>query len=95
MIKGKGYGITEENLLGHEMIGLKVKVIKSTDKKREGTEGKIVDETQKTFRISAKKIVTVPKKECEFEFDLGEEKRIINGREIMKRPEDRIKDFKN
>jgi ribonuclease P protein subunit POP4 len=108
MIKGKGYEITAKNILGHEIIGLKAKVIKSTDKNREGIEGIVLNETQNTIEIlgekekqSVKKKYLLPKKECEFEFILGldekqnEEKIILNGKEFMKRPEDRAKEWKN
>jgi ribonuclease P protein subunit POP4 len=96
MIEGKCYRITKENILGHEMIGLKLKVIKSTDPKRIETKGIVVDETQNTFVIDSnnqKKVI--PKKECEFEFDLNGEKVIVKGKEILKKSEDRVKEFKN
>jgi ribonuclease P protein subunit POP4 len=94
MIKGKNYEITARNLLGHEMIGLEVKVVKSTDQKRIGVNGIIVEETQNTFEVkSGGKKIVLPKKECEFEFNLGEEKVIVNGAQIVKRPEDRAKEW--
>lgn len=100
MIKEKKYEITPENCKAHELIGLKVKVIKSSDKAREGISGIVVDETQNTFKISGKhnaceKEFIIPKKECEFEFELGDEKVIIKGNEIAKRPQDRLKDWRN
>lgn len=96
-MKGKGYEITKENILGHEMIGLEVKVIKSTDKGREGEKGVVVDETRNTFVLTGKKgeKITVPKKECEFEFDLKDEKVIVKGNDILKKSEDRVKEWKN
>jgi len=87
MIKGKHYTITKENLLNHEMIGLKIRVIESSDEKRKGVNGKIIDETKNTF-VLEKGIV--PKKECVFEFDLNGEKVIINGKEILKKAENRL-----
>ena len=88
MIKGENYEINSENILFHEMIGLNVKVIESTDPKRIGTKGKIIDETKNTFVLENKKII--PKKECKFEFDLGE-KIVVEVKKILKRPEERIK----
>ena len=78
------------------MIGLRVKVINSSDNARNGTEGKILDESQNTFRLNAKgKEIIVPKKECEFEFDLGnDEKIIVKGKDILKKAENRIKEWK-
>ena len=102
-MKQNKYEITKSNVLEHEMIGLQAKVIKSSDKSREGIEGKIVDETQFTFsllgkHLSGKKAVeeefVIPKKECEIEFDLENEKVIVKGNDILKRPEDRVKDWK-
>lgn len=98
-MKGKNYEITKENLVNHEMIGLEVKVIKSTDSGRVGMSGIVLDETQNTFVIqvdqkkSEKSVeVVVPKKECEFEFDIGEkEKVIVKGNDILKRAENRVR----
>jgi len=96
MIKGKNYEITAKNILGHELIGLKVRVVKSTDPKREGSEGIIVDETKNTIVAKkGKEKITFPKNECEFEFDLDNEKVVLNGKEMMKRPEERAKEWKN
>lgn len=89
----KKYEITKKNFLSHEWIGQKVKVIKSSDKKRE-IEGIIINETQNTIWIEMKgEKKIVPKKECVFEFDVGE-KIIIEGKNVLKRPEDRVKDFR-
>jgi len=88
MIKGKMYEINEKNLKNHEMIGLKVKIVDSTDPKRIGEKGTIVDETKNTFILDSKK--RIPKKECVFEFDINK-KVIVNGAEIEKRPEERLK----
>ncbi len=95
MIKGKNYEVTAKNVLGHEIIGLKVKVVKSTDEKRVGSAGVIVDETKNTIVIfKGKEKTTLPKNECEFEFDLENEKVLVNGKEMMKRPEERAKEWK-
>jgi ribonuclease P protein subunit POP4 len=99
-MKGKCYEITSKNILGHEMIGLNVKVIKSTNIAREGIKGVVVDESQNTFVIlgskgkNEKKFI-LPKKECEFEFDLENEKVIVKGIDVLKKPEERVKDYKN
>ncbi|MDD3083906.1 MAG: ribonuclease P protein subunit [Candidatus ainarchaeum sp.] len=88
MVKEKKYEINNKNILVHEMIGMNVKVIESSDKQRIGVKGKIIDETKNTFILEGKKII--PKKECVFEFDIGE-KVIVNGKDILKRPEERLK----
>ncbi|MDD4250740.1 MAG: ribonuclease P protein component 1 [Candidatus ainarchaeum sp.] len=88
MINGKNYEINKENILYHELIGLNVKVVESSDPKKIGINGKIIDETKNTFILENKKII--PKKECIFEFDLNE-KIIVDGKMILKKPENRIK----
>lgn len=85
---GKKYEINTKNILMHEMIGLNVKIVKSSDPKKIGLKGKIIDETKNTFILENKKII--PKKECFFEFNL-DEKIIIDGKNILKRPEERLK----
>jgi len=95
MIEGKCYIITRENILAHELIGLKVNVVKSTDSKRVDIKGIVLDETQKTFVIDSNgKEKVFPKKECEFEFELNDERVIIDGKKILKRSEERTKDFR-
>ena len=91
-MNGKNYEITAQNIKNHELIGLNVVVSESSDPGRKGLNGKVIDETKNTIIIwngNEKKII--PKKECVFEFDIGE-KISINGNEIIKRPEDRIKE---
>ena len=87
MIKKSGYEINSKNLINHEMIGLIVKVIKSSDPMKTNMTGKIIDETQNTFVLEDGKVL--PKKECIFEFDI-KEKVVIDGKDITKRPQDRI-----
>jgi ribonuclease P protein subunit POP4 len=87
-VKGKGYEINKKNILNHELIGLKVKIVESTDPKRIGAKGKIIDETKNTFVLEDGKVI--PKHECVFEFDIGE-KISVKGKDIEKKPEDRLK----
>ena len=87
MIKKSGYEINSKNLINHEMIGLIVKVIKSTDPMKTNMTGKIIDETKNTFVLANGKIL--PKKECVFEFDINE-KVVIDGKNIIKKPQERI-----
>ena len=99
-MKGKCYEITSKNILGHEMIGLNVKVVKSTDHAREGISGVVLDETLNTIIVlgthgsKTNEKFVLPKKECEFEFDLENEKVMIKGNDVIKRPEDRVKEFR-
>lgn len=88
MIKKKDYEINSQNILNHELIGLKVMVKESSDPKKIGVKGEIIDETKNTIILKNGKIL--PKTECIFEFDINE-KVVIDGKKINKRPEDRIK----
>jgi len=92
MIKTMNYTITRENLPIHELIGLDVKVVKSTDAHKQGLMGTIVDETQRTFTIeTAKGTKTIPKHESQFAFTLGSEIITIEGTELQSNPIERLK----
>jgi len=74
-----------------ELIGLNVRIIKSTRRELIGLSGRVIDETLNTFVIeSDSKEKIVPKKECIFRF---EEKHDMDGRDLLYRPEDRIKKY--
>ena len=91
-MKGKNYEITKQNLKNHELIGLDVCVCESSDPGRINLKGKVMDETKNTIVILVgKEEKILPKKECVFEFDIGEKVK-IDGKEIIRKAEDRIKD---
>jgi len=85
--------ITEKNLVRHELIGLEVKVKKSTNKSQIGIKGKVVDETYNMLVIETKKGERmVEKKSCVFVFKLPNGKKVeVEGWVLVGRPEDRIK----
>lgn len=88
--------ISKENILAHELIGLEARVIESSDLKRKGLQGRIVDETQHTLKIEKKsgKEIIVPKKEVVLEIILQNGEKIrVEGKRIEEKPEDRIKTF--
>jgi ribonuclease P protein subunit POP4 len=72
-----------------EFIGTKIKVLRSDNKSLERLEGKIIDETRNTFRImnDQNQEKTLLKNGVVFLID-GKK---IQGNEIMRRPEERIK----
>jgi len=83
--------ITPQNLVAHELCGLAVEVVDSTDRSRIGTGGKVVWETQHTLVIATgdgEKVV--PKAECAFVFDLPPKVR-VEGSAIHHKPADRVK----
>ncbi|MEM4221941.1 MAG: ribonuclease P protein subunit [archaeon] len=75
-------------LLG-EILGEKLTVIKSTCPELVGLSGIVVDETMNTFKIETikKEEKIIPKKCCIFEISGV----VIDGSEILYRPEDRLK----
>ncbi len=94
MLRGEHYCITAKNLLCHEFIGLNANVLQSTDSGRKNTSGIIIDETKNLFEIRTKNgDRLVPKKEAVFEFFVGDEKVVVDGKKIVVRPTERTKYF--
>ncbi|MCS7093990.1 MAG: ribonuclease P protein component 1 [Candidatus Aenigmarchaeota archaeon] len=85
--------ITEKNLVRHELIGLEVEVLKSTNKFQVGIKGKVVDETYNTLVILTEKgEKVVAKKDCVFLFKIPNGKKVqVEGWVLVGKPEDRIK----
>lgn len=90
---------TPKNLIYHALIGLVVEITNSSDRKSIGLKGKVIDETKnlividlagqsenKTKKIKIQKISSI------FKFYLeGGQTKIIEGKEICFRPEERAK----
>ena len=85
--------ITPQNLVRHELIGLDVKVKKSTNKSQMGLTGKVVGETYSTLKIENKKgEKVIPKDIAIFIFRLPNGTKVqVDGKILVGRPEDRIK----
>ncbi len=90
--------ITPENIHRHELIGLKIEIIQSTDKQMMGMNGLVVDETKNLLIIDSSKNdsnrVRIPKKDCVFRFSLpsGEQVDVV-GRLLKLKPENRLKNI--
>jgi len=84
--------ITAQNLVRHELIGLKVRISKSTDPTQKFS-GMVVDETYNTLKIETKgKERTIPKGNSIFIFTLPNGMKVeVDGKILISRPEDRIK----
>jgi len=90
----KFYSINRKNILGHELNGLKIRIVNSSDPKKIGLKGIIMKETKNTFVIESEGIEKIiPKKEVLIEFEIEGEKIAVKGNELTSRPEDRIKKF--
>ena len=91
--------ITTNNIVRHELIGLRAYVEKSTDKSLEKMSGKVVDESYNILKIEGKKRgekkpkeKSIPKRNSIFIFALPNGVKVeVNGRLLVGRPEDRIK----
>jgi len=85
--------ITPQNLVRHELMGLKVKVKKSSNKSQIGFTGKVVGETYSTLKIETKKgEKLIPKDIAIFIFTLPNGTKVqVDGKILKGRPEDRIK----
>lgn len=84
--------ITKKNIMRHELIGLNVRIKESRDEKLKGIEGRIVDETMKTFVIESDgKERMIPKDRCIWEFEIPEGDVAVEGSRLVCRPEDRTK----
>lgn len=86
--------INRDNILYHELIGLRIRILQYSDEYLVGLEGLVVDETMKTLVIEKddKRRVRIFKSNGVFEFTLPNgEKVIIKGIDIVGRPWDRLK----
>ncbi|WP_209476031.1 ribonuclease P protein component 1 [Thermococcus stetteri] len=83
--------VTRKNIIWHELIGLKAKVIRASHPELVGIEGYVLDETRNTLTLVGDKVWVIPKDVVEIEFDLGNEKIRINGKDLVGRPEMRLK----
>ncbi|MHA1533068.1 MAG: ribonuclease P protein component 1 [Candidatus Heimdallarchaeota archaeon] len=88
--------ITPENIHRHELIGLKIEIIQSTDKQMMGMNGLVVDETKNLLTIDSSKTdsnrVRIPKKDCVFRFSLPYGEQVdVYGRLLKLKPENRLK----
>ncbi|MBR9680322.1 MAG: ribonuclease P protein subunit [Candidatus Altiarchaeota archaeon] len=83
-------------IIEDELIGLSVLIETSTDPKKHGIAGRVVDETKNMLTIDTKDgIKKVAKGECDFVFMYMGEQIQVEGKLIMGRPEDRIKKGKH
>jgi len=85
--------ITPENLVRHELIGLKVEVVRARNRDLIGIKGEVVDETKNLLIINTTKgEKKVLKEGAIFKFTLpSNEKVIVNGNLLIARPEERVK----
>ena len=84
--------MSKSKIFRDEVIGKKIKIIRSKNPSLKGCEGKIVDETFHTLKVmSDDKNRTIFKKDLVFALEDKDKKIMIEGKNIEKRPEERIK----
>lgn len=85
--------ITKENLTRHEVIGLQVCVIQSSNQTHVGIKGKVIAEMKNMFIISdGTKKRWIPKDTAVYCFSLPDDSlAIINGKEFVGKHAERIK----
>ena len=88
--------ITKENVLQHELIGLKAEVVESSNPQLAGRKGKIVDETRNTLTLEeGEDLKVLPKKEVSLSVTLPKGEKVkVEGKKLVARPEDRVKKFR-
>ncbi|MCE2614981.1 MAG: ribonuclease P protein subunit [Nitrosopumilus sp. (ex Thoosa mismalolli)] len=83
--------ITATNITSHEFIGLKTKIVESSNPQIVGLNGTVVDETKSMLTLNTQNgIKSIAKANNSWEFSIGSSSTIVNGSNIQKRPFDRI-----
>ena len=83
--------ITSKNLINHELIGLDVTIVESTNRNLIGLSGKIIDETKSMFNIDTSKgSKLISKSHNNWKFDLDGIPVIVNGSRITRRSYERV-----
>ena len=86
--------VEPKELVRHELIGLEVKIVDSTNKEVVGIRGRVIDETRNILVVETKdgEEKRFVKEQCTFLFRLPSGSKVkIEGRLLVSRPEDRIK----
>ena len=83
--------ITMENISFHELIGLNIEIVKSSNKQLVGFAGKIIDETKSMFILNTERgIKKVPKETADWKFNFNGSHAIVKGSALTRRPYERI-----
>ncbi|WP_297419435.1 ribonuclease P protein component 1 [Thermococcus sp.] len=87
----RGGRVTAKNIVWHELIGLKAKIIRASHPGLVGIEGYVLDETRNTLTIGGERVWVILKDVVYLEFEVGDKRIRINGKELIGRPEMRLK----
>jgi ribonuclease P protein subunit POP4 len=87
-------GYSNKNIVLNELIGLRALVVRCSDKKQEGLEGIVIDETKNTLSLrterGVKRVMKSSSAFCFYPDGKGKESFVVEGREICFRPHERI-----
>ena len=83
--------MTVKNIVWHELIGLKAKIIRASHPELVGLEGYVLDETRNTLVLAGERVWVIPKDVVCIEFEVEGKRIQINGKELVGRPEMRLK----
>jgi ribonuclease P protein subunit POP4 len=84
--------LTAENITRHELIGLDARISGGTNKSQKKIKGIIKDETRNTLTLNQKGVdKVIAKGEASFIFNLGGTLVEVEGKNLIGRPEDRVK----
>jgi len=83
--------VTPKNIVWHELIGLKAKIIRASHPELVGLEGYVLDETRNTLVLAGERVWVIPKDVVWLEFEVDGKRIQINGKELVGRPEMRLK----
>ncbi len=84
--------ITKENIISHELIGLKTEIIDSSNKEILGLNGTIIDETKSMFVIDTSQgYKKIPKNHNKWKFSIQNDDVILFGSSLCKRQFDRVR----
>ncbi len=83
--------MTPKNIIWHELIGLKAKIIRASHPELVGLEGYVLDETRNTLVLAGERVWVIPKDVVWLEFEVDGKRIQINGKELVGRPEMRLK----
>ncbi len=83
--------ITSENIMSHELIGLRTEIIESSNSQIIGLNGTIIDETKSMIIMDTTNgTKMIAKSNNSWKFSIDNKDVVLNGSKIAKRPFDRI-----
>lgn len=83
--------ITTENIMSHELIGLRTEIVESSNSQIIGLNGTIIDETKSMIIMDTTNgTKMIAKSNNSWKFSIDNKDVVLNGSKIAKRPFDRI-----